>query len=423
VATEQKEDKSEQRMLYGFMGSSLLLFLPFTSMFSSSHPPFVLSPPTHSGPPLFEQTGVPGDDFLHEEGMAFLQSTLTSRISPRLFPHLHPFSPHPRSPKENGQSSFRLVNVLISDHFRELAYPQILDSGRKGKTFWRRVQGNFALTPNLQFDTVQFRKDDKIIAAATAPIDLSHVVHYGWEELRGIWRTLNEKYNEALQKYADYESGASERNFYEFCLGQGDTYYLRKSLLSRYPQLANPTLAHSPPGSSESAMVLPEQNGEGNNEDDVDGAYNVVPPLPNLLALGSSSSPVSSCADVFPTPTTPLLAESMDSMVASGDATRINPSAEEIDMARMEGQLTFRTLGFIGGLAMIVSNGLGALDRFLSFHFSGSLISTYGVLFGVLSKYQGHTILMNCKRNYFCKEKPSISMQSSCWKCQQPYGA
>jgi hypothetical protein len=83
---------------------------------------------------------------------------------------------------------------------------------------------------------------------------------------------------------------------------------------------------------------------------------------------------------------TPLVTTEQASMAASGAATLINASADKIKKARMEGPLTFRTLGFIGGLAMIVSNGFGIIDRFFSFNFTGCLIAIYGVLFGVLSE-------------------------------------
>jgi hypothetical protein len=41
-------------------------------------------------------------------------------------------------------------------------------------------------------------------------------------------------------------------------------------------------------------------------------------------------------------------------------------------------------LGFLGGLAMIVSNLIAILDRFFSFNFSGALIAVYGTMFGIL---------------------------------------
>ena len=83
---------------------------------------------------------------------------------------------------------------------------------------------------------------------------------------------------------------------------------------------------------------------------------------------------------------TPLVSQAQAGAVAGGAAMLINQSAAKIKKAKLEGPLTFRTLGFIGGLAMIVSNGLGIVDRFFSFNFTGSLLAVYGVLFGVLSK-------------------------------------
>ncbi len=83
---------------------------------------------------------------------------------------------------------------------------------------------------------------------------------------------------------------------------------------------------------------------------------------------------------------TPLVTQEQAGAIATGTASLINQSADKIKKARMDGPFTFRTLGFIGGLAMVVSNGLGIVDRFFSFNFTGSLIAIYGVLFGVLSK-------------------------------------
>jgi hypothetical protein len=89
------------------------------------------------------------------------------------------------------------------------------------------------------------------------------------------------------------------------------------------------------------------------------------------------------------TENTPLVVVTTEQagVAASGVAALINQSADKIKKAKLEGPLTFRTLGFIGGLAMIVSNGLGIVDRFFSFNFTACLIATYGVLFGVLSEY------------------------------------
>lgn len=73
--------------------------------------------------------------------------------------------------------------------------------------------------------------------------------------------------------------------------------------------------------------------------------------------------------------------------VASGatvSAVAINDAALKVQKARAEGPLSYRILSFLGGLAMIVSNGLAILDRFFSFNVAGALIAIYGVCFGVV---------------------------------------
>lgn len=98
----------------------------------------------------------------------------------------------------------------------------------------------------------------------------------------------------------------------------------------------------------------------------------------------------------------PLVTSEQAGMVASGAASLINQSATKIKKAKMDGPLTFRTLGFIGGLAMVVSNGLGIVDRFFSFNFTGSLIAIYGVFFGILSEWtlchRGVSIQTGCPK-------------------------
>lgn len=62
----------------------------------------------------------------------------------------------------------------------------------------------------------------------------------------------------------------------------------------------------------------------------------------------------------------------------------VNNAYTRITEAQRDGPLTFRMLGFIGGLAMTVSNALSILDRFFSFNFAGSLLAVYGVFFGLV---------------------------------------
>jgi hypothetical protein len=84
---------------------------------------------------------------------------------------------------------------------------------------------------------------------------------------------------------------------------------------------------------------------------------------------------------------TPLLDANMASSAAMAGASVFNQAAEKFKKAKSDGPLTFRMLGFVGGWAMIVSNGLGIVDRFFSFNFPGALIAFWLVLFGVLSEF------------------------------------
>jgi hypothetical protein len=62
----------------------------------------------------------------------------------------------------------------------------------------------------------------------------------------------------------------------------------------------------------------------------------------------------------------------------------VNASTEQFKKALAEGPITFRVMAFIGGLAMIVSNGIAILNRIFSFQFAGAMIAMYGVIFGVV---------------------------------------
>jgi hypothetical protein len=64
-------------------------------------------------------------------------------------------------------------------------------------------------------------------------------------------------------------------------------------------------------------------------------------------------------------------------------AGMLNASAEQIRKALAEGPMTYRVMAFIGGLAMIVSNGIAILSRLFSFQFAGAVIAMYGVMFGI----------------------------------------
>ncbi|KAL7563074.1 hypothetical protein ACA910_022567 [Epithemia clementina (nom. ined.)] len=82
--------------------------------------------------------------------------------------------------------------------------------------------------------------------------------------------------------------------------------------------------------------------------------------------------------------TTLLLDTKTAAAAAAAGATFVNESADKFKKARADGPLTFRMLGFLGGLAMVFSNSIAVLDRFFSFNYSGFVIALYGIFFGVV---------------------------------------
>jgi hypothetical protein len=128
------------------------------------------------------------------------------------------------------------------------------------------------------------------------------------------------------------------------------------------------------------------------------------------------------------TENTPMMVSAAQAnLVASGAASLINQSADKIKKAKMDGPLSFRTLGFLGGLAMILSNGLGIIDRFFSFNFTGALLAIYGLLFGILSKLvqkilgfrfaPSIQLFESIIRSSVSSLYISKNNKSLCWKC------
>ena len=118
----------------------------------------------------------------------------------------------------------------------------------------------------------------------------------------------------------------------------------------------------------------------------------------------------------------PLISSSQAQVAAAAGAGAINAASSKIKKATQDGPLTFRIMGFIGGLAMIVSNGLGIVDRFMSFNFTGSLIAIYGCLFGIMSKESAAWNSVDWVVDKQSSHPHSfcvcvILSQSPCWKC------
>jgi hypothetical protein len=139
------------------------------------------------------------------------------------------------APRKQVQCSFRLLNILFSDEFAtpfaslgDAATRQSLDIGTAGndEAFWVEVQKAF-VTYHENYDVLLFH--DAIFSSIE--INPGDIVHHDWKKLRSIWKALNAEYKATLTRYTI--SGTHESDFYDFCNGKLDVYYLRKHLEQR----------------------------------------------------------------------------------------------------------------------------------------------------------------------------------------------
>ena len=144
------------------------------------------------------------------------------------------------APRKQVQCSFRLMNILFHDDFAaefatlgDAATRLQLDKGTAGNDehFWVKVQTAFVSNEQEDYDQFLFL-DDEVFAAND--IDPGIIVPHDWKKLRSIWKAVNADYKAALTRYTI--SGTHDSNFYSFCNGKLDTYYLRK-LLQERPEL------------------------------------------------------------------------------------------------------------------------------------------------------------------------------------------
>jgi hypothetical protein len=139
------------------------------------------------------------------------------------------------APRKQVQCSFRLMNILFSDEFADqfaslgdAATRQVLDTGMAGNDehFWVRVREAF-VTAHEDYDVLQFK--DEIFV--DNDIDPGKIIEHDWKKLRTIWKAVNAEYKAALVRYTI--SGTHTSDFYSFCNGKLDVYYLRKHLQQR----------------------------------------------------------------------------------------------------------------------------------------------------------------------------------------------
>jgi transposase len=104
---------------------------------------------------------------------------------------------------------------------------QALDSGKAGNQqfFWERVASAFA-SEEASYG-ILFFMDDQVISE-NGHIDPGKIVPHSWKKLKEMWRNTNSQYRAALNKFT--QSGTHDHDFYNFCGGIVETYYLRKYL-------------------------------------------------------------------------------------------------------------------------------------------------------------------------------------------------
>ena len=66
---------------------------------------------------------------------------------------------------------------------------------------------------------------------------------HDWKKLRSIWKQINSHYKESLGRFT--QSGTHSSNFFDFCEGRLETYYLRRHLEAR-PDLTGTVVADLP---------------------------------------------------------------------------------------------------------------------------------------------------------------------------------
>jgi len=150
--------------------------------------------------------------------------------------------------RKEPQCSFRLLNILFTDEFStkfaklgDAANQYQLDTGKTGNDqyFWEEVCQAFQES-NVTYDTLLFQEDDVF---ASLDLEMSVIINHSWQKLRSIWKSLNAEYKAALTKFT--MSGTHTSDFYTFCNGKQDVYYLRKHLNLR-PELTGTIEADLP---------------------------------------------------------------------------------------------------------------------------------------------------------------------------------
>jgi hypothetical protein len=174
------------------------------------------------------------------------------------------------SPRKEIQCTYRLINILFSDLFAtefsnigNSATRAVLDAGKCGndELFWKKIVVAFSEILNDDYALLMFVDNEVFINEVINP---GKVVDHNWKKLRTIWKTVNSEYKQALARYS--QSGTHTDNFYSFCNGKKDVYYLRLWLEIK-PNLNDMVVADLPDACNvTSAATLTSSDDNGNNK-------------------------------------------------------------------------------------------------------------------------------------------------------------
>ena len=92
-----------------------------------------------------------------------------------------------------------------------------------------------------EYGRMRFREEDEF--AGQSDINPSKIVPHEWKKLQTIWKSINADYQAAYTRFTI--SGTNENNFFPFCNGKLDVYYLRRNL-SLKPNLVDTVIANLP---------------------------------------------------------------------------------------------------------------------------------------------------------------------------------
>lgn len=139
-----------------------------------------------------------------------------------------------KTPRQQAHCVYRLINVLFSDAFAadfanigNVASRQLLDTGKAANDqhFWERVKSAYS-SAETEYDNLRFLTNEHL--HLFGQIDPSKSVDHEWHKLCSIWKSVNADYKAALTRFT--QSGTHDNNFYNFCNGRPEVYYLRKNL-------------------------------------------------------------------------------------------------------------------------------------------------------------------------------------------------